>query len=277
MVPNIATTVHDPMLGWVREERLLYSFPVSRQPLEAVRAGSAVYRGDMLHSVWSRAPLARANTGSWWVIFGERKWVTSRERRSARGRCAPSVERTAAACGPLWADAAPRENPPRAVSAARAGPRPAGHVRVPRLHPSLGSVIAGALGGQAEDGARPLHPGRQGRHHVVSAQPARAVAPSAGDVNAEAPGALRLLRDHRELVGDRALPLRGGGDLVQVVAAAVVAVTADVGSLPCVAGAGTRCHRPGPSTPCTVWERTPDQRSRMRESCTSGSVGAPGG
>jgi hypothetical protein len=86
MVPNIPTTVHDPMLGWVREERLLYSFPVSRQSLAAGRAGSAVSRGDMLHSVWSRAPLARANTGSWWVIFGERRWVNSLERRSQPSR-----------------------------------------------------------------------------------------------------------------------------------------------------------------------------------------------
>jgi len=38
-----------------------------------------------------------------------------------------------------------------------------------------------------------------------------------------------------------------------------------------------RSPQPSPSTPAIVVQRTPDLKSRMRQSRTSGSVGAPGG
>ena len=71
--------------------------------------------------------------------------------------------------------------------------RPAG------VHALLGALSEGELGGEAQDVHEPLQPWIEVPLGVVSAQPPSADEGTAPDAEPEAPGALRVLRDHRQL------------------------------------------------------------------------------
>ena len=89
-------------------------------------------------------------------------------------------------------------------------------VRLPRLHPRLGTVAEGQQRRAAGDGQGSLRARAGSGHGLVPAQPAspvpRAACPSvAGD-----PGPLRLLRHHRQRPTDPVVPPSGRADLEEV-------------------------------------------------------------
>ena len=121
--------------------------------------------------------------------------------------------------------------------------------------------------------------------------PARQARQAARAPRADAPRALRLFRDHRKCQGALGLPLRGEASLAEVATPsdgawcdAVVAVSACAGAVPASATCSRAQRVSGPTaaagSPQSAVGRpdvaNPWTKSRMPESGTSGSVGAPG-
>ena len=72
------------------------------------------------------------------------------------------------------------------------------HLRPAGLHPLLGHVPQGILGGEAEDRRRPLPARSQAHRGLVSPIPARTSSRAVGSTQAEAVGALRVFCRHRQ-------------------------------------------------------------------------------
>src|SRR5205823_8905034 len=89
-------------------------------------------------------------------------------------------------------------------------------VRLPGFHPLLGGVEEGEQRDQAAHGSRPNPPVRQGDSGVVSEEPAPTDQAAAPDAEAETPGPLQLLRNHRELRHVDRGAWAGGEDLAEV-------------------------------------------------------------
>ena len=97
-------------------------------------------------------------------------------------------------------------------SATRPGPpsHSTGHLRSPRLHALLGEVVAGEVGAQAEDGPQPSQPGGDRGKHLVPHSSSPSDRRTTLEIDAHAPRALRVLRNHRQFPLTAGLP-RGGG------------------------------------------------------------------
>jgi len=89
------------------------------------------------------------------------------------------------------------------------------------LHPLLGEVAAWVVGDQAEDGQGSSESGDQPDRTVVPRAPPCASTRATPRARAEAARALRVLRDHRELVRLEWLPARGQATLVLLAQSAI--------------------------------------------------------
>jgi len=147
-------------------------------------------------------------------------------------------------------------------------------LRLPRLHPFLGAVSEGSLDCAAAHLQDPVCSRPQGPQGAVpqnaAPHPERATRSDVPD----AARPLQLLRHHGQQRCARALSLRCSSLLGTVLgstestALRLAALSAAARTLPTAAAQASSQRRP---------ERTCDLTSRMRESRTSGSVGAPGG
>ena len=150
-------------------------------------------------------------------------------------------------------------------------------LRIPRIHPLLGKVTQGNAGGQAQDSAAPVCPLAQTRSSVVQAAPAQADRGPATVPLRGAAGALLVLRPDRQREGPRYVSLPACPDLALLAATAVAAQIPELGPI-CPPSRALSA----PATEGRPFDLPPRSesmrlRSRMREICTSGSVGGPGG
>ena len=141
-----------------------------------------------------------------------------RHLRAGAGRAA-GHRRAAKAVGEIWSDASPGKDPAGRFPAT--GPEgrwavPARHLQLAGLHPLLGPVPQGALGGEAEDGGGPLSARSQAHRELVSAVSARAGS-RAVDGTQAAVGALCLFRYHRKFQSAPQLSAPGHRCVAQVV------------------------------------------------------------
>ena len=94
--------------------------------------------------------------------------------------------------------------------AARAQLRDAG------VHPPLGTLQEGAMGGQAQDGQGPIQPSVERNWPMVPESSALEAARPAGSVKPQVAWSLRLLRNHRQRYGVEPIPNRGHTTVAQV-------------------------------------------------------------
>src|SRR5579871_4712505 len=195
-------------------------------------------------------------------------------RRQAGAGCAGEAARPVGAFAPSRQDALHRL-PPRAPRWRARGLQGTA-VRLSRLHPHLDEIEEGQERGAPADRQEPARP-RVGRdQRLVSAQPPSAVGGPAGTAVRQARRPLRLLRHHREYRATRpALP--AGRKVVAQAAGPTNAPACPIlGQLqrdprtPPTAPPSDRpsLRRAQPSSPV---------KNRMREICTSGTVGGEGG
>src|SRR5262249_48628056 len=151
--------------------------------------------------------------------------------------------RAAEAVRQVRADDPPGQNAAGAVSASQPfrppGLRTANLARDFRpvgVHPLLGSVAEGELGGEAAYDAQSLPPGTRDDCPVVAASLPRAAGGATPDAESDALGPLCVLRDHGQRRSVVPLPGRGGSALEEAVAAPETERLPLLGSLQPLAG-----------------------------------------
>ena len=103
------------------------------------------------------------------------------------------------------------------------------HLRPARVHPSLGPVPKGRVGGEAQDREVPVHPGGAVHRGAVLVQPASTGGRAAQGTRAEALGTLRLLRHHRQRGSVGTVQLRAGESVVEIAQSTVAAGQHEMG------------------------------------------------
>src|SRR5262249_18552688 len=111
------------------------------------------------------------------------------------------------------------------------------HVRLPGVHPLLGSDAHGDLDGEAQDGEVPLPSLVEGGSGVVPRAPPPAPSGAVGGPDGEVARALRVLRDHREFAVPRQLSTPRGACVAEVAQSPLGPRTHPVGAIWCVGAA----------------------------------------
>jgi hypothetical protein len=187
-----------------------------------------------------------------------------RRRPAGAGGLAETVRqvRLDPASGQDAADAVPTPTAADLVHGLLAG-RPTWVFRPTRLHPLLGPFAAWAVGGEAEDGPRPLEPRPPDDGAVVSPEPTptdRRAAPNAGP---ETAWPLCLLRNHGQRPCVAAVPGGGGAHLEEVAVTPTTAWLPLLDDLRPVAAPLCASAAGGRSFSVSSRQRTRDLTSRM--------------
>ena len=97
------------------------------------------------------------------------------------------------------------------------------------VHPLLGTLQEGAMGGQAENGQGPIQPSAEGDWPMVSAASALETARAPGGAEPQAERSLRVLRHHRQRSGAEPIPIPNGPAVAKVARPAKPAGAHDMG------------------------------------------------
>ena len=149
-------------------------------------------------------------------------------------------------------------------------------VRLPRLHPLVGKVTEGQGRGAENNGQKPVCSLAGRGQGLVPDQPAPACTRTARLAVCSTQRSLRLLRHHGEHSAATGVSPPSRTDLAQVVGTSNTRKVVPMGQL-------QRVPHPSPAasgqdhSPLHLMERISRMRNRMRESCSSGSVGGEGG